>query len=151
MEESAKTALFIKISIAVIILVVVLYVIRTIMKRIGLIKSDATLKAEAKAEALQSSDYFNTNFYKEKTFKHLSDNEAQKYAQELRRAMRMWGTNESRILGVFQKLDCKPQISQIAEKYYQLYSVDLLNELLSELRDSEKAQLWSIIDKMPNR
>ena len=131
--------------------IILLYIVNNIMKRVGLIKSDATIAKEKKVAEFANSDYFNPNFQEGKTFKKLSDNEIKQVVIRLRKAMRFAGTDESEIYAIFKLLSNKLQISQLSKGYYIEYKADLLTELQNELRESEQAVLMDIINELPNR
>lgn len=131
--------------------IVIIYILKVIFKRVGLIKSDETLKKEAKVIELANSDYFNPNYHEGKNFKKLSDTEIKQAVLRLRRAMRGIGTGESQIYAVFKTLDSKLQISQLSKGFYNEYKKDLLTEIQDELREKEQAILMDIITELPNR
>ena len=133
------------------ILVIVLIIYR-VLKSIGLIKSQAKIKAKAQRKELISDlrgvEQFDVLYLdKRKGYKSLSDR-AQQYAVALRNAMKGFGTDEESIMSIFSRLNNRDNISEVALVYKNKYERDLLIDLLNELTDKEKAELMTIINKL---
>lgn len=127
-----------------------------ILRRLGIIKpkklQSIKEKEKQKIEIIQAIgtiDYFKPNYYlKAKPNELLDVSKARNYAQELYKAMKGLGTDESRIYSIFSNLTHKAQVSQIAFHYQALYKKDLLTELSKELTKSELLKLYNITDAL---
>lgn len=149
----------------------IILVVYLIARRLGLAKSAADRKnaknigkvsAEIETRILtnnnrfQTSDFFRPETYKSSSKKNLlSDKEVQDYAERLDEALG-WsifppraGDDEDSIYAVFQDLENKMQISQLAEKMLY-YDVDLRNRLMSALDEDEIDSLMIIINSKPD-
>lgn len=135
----------------IIIALVLLFVLTKVLKRFGILKSDEKILQEKQANEIRTLDYFNPSYYLGKSFKQLSTNEAEKFARDLKKGVRSFGTNEEEIYSTFKKLPNRISISQVAEAYYRIYNEDLQSRLLNEMRDKEKAILFNIIKALPER
>lgn len=64
------------------------------------------------------------------------------------------GTDEVKIEGVFRSMPDKVAVSQVAESYYNRYSMDLYADLISELSDygddKVMARINARVNQMPN-
>lgn len=133
-------------------LLIVLFFVYKIFKGFGLIKSKDKTKAKAEQKALVTDlrgvEQFDVSYLdKRKDYKTLSA-AAISYADILKKAIRGLGTDEEAIFSVFSRLDSKDNISEIALVYKNKYERDLLNDLLNDLTDKEKAQLMNIINEL---
>jgi len=137
------------------ITIVVIIVLITVMRRVGLIKSGAEKKAdkqEAKdMTALKTSQYFDPNNYKTgwNMTKLLPTDTAKLLAQEIEKSWGFLNDDEDRIYSAFRKINYKVNVSQIAEQYALLYKSDLLGVLLDKLHEDEILFIWNIIDGKP--
>ncbi len=136
-------------------IVIVLFIVYKILTAVGLIKTAAKrreLKAETAAESeLRDMDYFNFNILKgNKTYKPLGD-PAKQYAYDIHKALKGWGTNEERIFTTFGKLNNNLNIAEVALCYKQGFNADMLTDILNDLNDNEKLDLFNIINKLPNK
>ena len=134
-------------------LLVVLFFVYKIFKGFGIIKSKDKTKAKAEQKALVTDlrgvEQFDVTYLdKRKEYKTLSSS-AISYADILRKALRGLGTDEEAVFSIFSRLDSKDNISEIALVYKNKYERDLLNDLLNDLTDKEKAQLMKIINQLP--
>jgi len=152
MKDKAKLIIY-----AVIGLIVIVVVIRVL--RTGKRRARQSAKAEKKlkkqdvkksAENLRGLEQFNPDFKQFETFARLGDPVAGEYADNLRKAVRGWGTNEEVIYSIFGRLKNKANISEISAQYYLKYRRDLLVDLLDDLNNKEQAILFNIIQKLPN-
>jgi hypothetical protein len=134
--------------------VVVLVIVYKLLAAVGIIKTAKARKtAAAKVQAvtqLRTEDYFSPTYYKDKKFKSIGSNAANLYAQNLRKAVRGWGTDEESIFSTFGKLYNKCNISEVSEKYYLQYGRDLQTDLLDDLTDKETVELMDIVNSLPN-
>jgi hypothetical protein len=137
-------------------ILVILFVVYKTLKGLGLIKD---LKKDAAVEDIRTSDYFNPDYYKDKSFQHLGEQAGELHAKELFNAMNGFGTDEEAIYAVFGKLYNKLNVSELSDYYRQQNAhwynfdlgKDLQTDLLNELNDTEKQTLWAIIEKLPNK
>jgi len=111
-----------------------------------------TVKAEIKNSAtnLRGVKEFDPDFQLGKSFKPLSNNVADLYAENLRKAIRGLGTNEDIIYITFGKFYNKANISEVAARYYLKFKRNLLVDILSDLNDKEQKTLFDIIKKLPD-
>lgn len=136
-------------------LLVVLFIVYKLLIKVGLIKSPAKKRAQAEAEAavemLRTDDYFSPDYYKGRQFKSLGSNQANLFAQQIRKALRGFGTNEEELYTTFSKLYNKCNVSEVAESYQLQYKNNLQADLLNDLNDKEVAELMNIINGLPAR
>lgn len=130
------------------IALIIIWVLTTIFKRIGIIKSDEQKEIERLAAGIDKIQEFNPMTNQTKTFKRLSDVEVLQAVNRIVKALQGWGTNESALFSVFKTLDNKMQISQISEKWFKNFGTDMLTEIKNELRESELATLNKIISNL---
>lgn len=134
-------------------LVIVIFIVLQLLKKIGLVKSAAKKRSEkeqkAAVEMLATDDYFKPSYYKDKKFKSIGSNSANQYSQLLHKAIRGLGTDENAIYSTFGKLYNKTNISEIAESYNLQYGKDLQTDLLNDLTDKEITKLMNIINGLP--
>lgn len=134
-------------------ILIILLIVYRVLKSIGIIKSQSKVKAkEQRKELIQDLrgvEQFDVMYLdKKKSYKSLST-KAQEYAVALRNAMKGFGTDEESIMSIFSRLDNRDNISEVALVYKNKYERDLLTDLLNELTDKEKAELMTIINKLP--
>lgn len=138
------------------LIIVVLWIIYLLMKRIGLIKTQADIKeVKERTEAVQNlenSKYFDPNLYKQTSYGYahlLPSTTANYYAKEIKSSWGWFNDDEERVYSAFRSLTSKIQISQVADAYAQLYKSDLLGDIVHYFNAKEKAFLWKIIDSKP--
>jgi len=131
----------------VIAIFIILRVLRTGRRRT---KQVSKADAEKAIQNLRTLEQFNPDFQLNKSFARITDNGADLYAEELRKAVRGFGTNEERIYSTFSKLKNKANISEIATRYYLKFRRDLRTDILRDLNNKEKVILYNIIMKLPN-
>ena len=134
-------------------LLVILLIIYRVLRSIGIIKSKAKTREKEMQTALitdlRGVQQFDVLYLENrKDYKTLSA-KAQTYAEDLRKALRGFGTDEEAVFSTFARLDSKDNISEIALVYRNKYERDLLTDLLNDLTKKEKAQLMTIINKLP--
>ena len=104
------------------------------------------------AKAINSTPALDIRHWQRSSGKRLSAKAAQNHAKTIQSA---WGTwywpndDENRIYGVFRALQNQAQVSQVADAYYQLTKVNLMDELRSRLDGQELKQVLSIINALP--
>ncbi len=134
--------------------ILVLVIVYKLLSAVGIIKSAKKRKEEVlqtqAVNALRTEEYFNPDYYKYKKYKSIGANAANLYAQELRQAVRGWGTNEEKIFTTFGKLYNKVNVSEVADSYRTHYKRDLQADLLDDLTDKEVKTLMTIINNLPN-
>ena len=137
-----------------IVLIVVMRVLRTGKRRAR--QADRSVKKQAKKDVKQSGinlrslEQFNPDFQQGKAFARITDNGADLYAEQLRKAVRGIGTNEEVIYNIFNKLKNKVNISEISARYYLKFKRSLLVDLLKDLNNKEQKILFDIIKTLPD-
>ena len=132
---------------------IVLFIVYKLMAKVGLIKTIAKKKEEAKEEAaaveLRSMEYFNTTLISKAPFSYVPLGQvAITKAKELRSALRGLGTDEEAVFATFSKLKNRFNISEISLAYKEKYNDDLLIDILNDFNDEEKVTLIEIINKL---
>lgn len=121
-------------------------VIRPVLKKFGVIKSQADKEFEKLNKDVERQGFWKATWYKENGGSTLSDSQARHFAAQLAKAMDGtgtwydvgWGTDEEAIASVFRQLGSKGNISRVAEAYNQMYNKDLLTALKpDELSEEE--------------
>lgn len=134
--------------------IIALIIVYKILSSIGIIKTGKRKRTEAEAAAavkmLQTDDYFNPAYFKDKKFLSIGANAANLYAQNLRKALRGAGTDEGLVYSTFGKLYNKCNVSEVAASYYLQYGRDLQADLLGDLTDKEITALMNIVNDLPN-
>jgi hypothetical protein len=135
--------------------IIALIIVYKILSSIGIIKTASKKRSEAEKDAavkmLRTDEYFSPVYFKGKTFKSIGANAANLYAQQLRKYVRGFGTDEEGIYSVFGKLYNKCNVSEIAGSYYLQFGRDLQTDLLNDLTDKEVVSLMNIINGLPNQ
>ena len=135
----------------VIILLLALYILNTVFKKVGLKESKETKKIKKGATNIVTSKYFNPSLHKNTVlYRPLGVEMAGHYAKELRQAVNWWGTDEALIFSTFRKLFNKMNISQVSDRYEQMYDEDLRSRLINELSEYDLGLLNTIIEKLPD-
>lgn len=104
------------------------------------------------AKALNSTPALNIRHWKSASGERLSAKAAQEHAKTIQSA---WGTwywpndDEDKVYGVFRAIQNQAQVSQVADAYYQLSKVNLMDELRSRLDSDELKRVLSIINTLP--
>jgi hypothetical protein len=142
-------------------IIVALYIVYKILNSVGLLKTPADKRADevkqAAVAAIRVEEYFDPDYYSDKSFHSLDVDTAIKYAKDLRTAMQGFGTDEESIYTIFGNLPSKTSVSQLAWYYKRQYgfpfyimSDNLRVDLLNELTPAEVQTLMDIINKLPN-
>jgi hypothetical protein len=140
----------VKLILGLIGLIIVYFVITSIFKKLGIIKSKEVIAAETSVQEFRELEYFNPAYSKGKNFRPLSPNEVKTFSDRLFKAVRNFGTNEEEIFSVFKQIHNKCQVSQIAEQYFIDRKQDLRARLLEELGKKEMLVLTNILAKLPD-
>lgn len=122
-------------------------VLNPLLKFLGIKKDEEDIIIE-KAENTAAWD---TNFWKEPGIKKtiLTNAGAEGFAKMIYQAFGFFNDSEEQIFAVFNKMKTQAQVSQLADKYFQLYKVDLYYELKDRLSDNEFATIIKIVNKLP--
>ncbi len=129
--------------------IVGMFVVYKIMAKLGLVKTAADKQEEQAVNDLRTLEYFDPFILKNRPGNYVAvGNLGNLYAEQLRDAMKGFGTDEEAIYSVFGKLRSKYNIAEVAGYYQVNYSRDLLSDILNDLNDSEKARLMGIINRM---
>ena len=137
-------------------ILVILFIVYKILAATGLVKTAASKKIDAAENAavdtIRTSDIFDPEYAREKgrKFLPLGTQKLAVYTEELRKALRGWGTDEEAIFVVFGNLYNKVNVSELAATYYDKYKVNLKTVLLNDLSKEDAATLMAIINKLPN-
>jgi len=134
-------------------MLIIVLIIYRVLKSIGIVKSAAKTKAKANEIALVNDlrkvpQFAVTYLDNKRDYRQLSDL-GQDYAVQIRKALKGFGTDEESVFSVFSRLASKDNISEIALIYKNKFSRDMLTDILNDLTDKEKAQLMTIINKLP--
>lgn len=151
-------------------LIIVLFVVWVLMKRLGLIKTETQKKLEKETAenvkqltSVEGVKLFDPALYKNSQYGYaylVPQDQANKWADKIFDAFgfvnfsqkMIWdwfGDNEEQIYSVFRDITSQIQISQISDAYATRYSRDLLGDINSNLNDKEKSFLWNIIKNKP--
>lgn len=149
-----KTELFIYGLIAVVVLVLLF----SLMKKLGLIKTKAQREAtQAKQETriekqqikdlLSDLDWFKPTVWQTVPAQRLYTSAyARSLADKIKNAFGLLNDKETEIYGVFRSLKDRANVSQIAFAYLAKYNKDLLGELSDRLNKSELQVIYNIIN-----
>ncbi len=152
----AKNMMFFYALISIVVVIIVI----SLLRRTGILQSrlKRQLKKEKQikksavkniAQTVNESKLYEPNYYKDfSPGRWLSDSDAEAMTKTLRKAMRFMGTNESEIFGVFRSLTDKIQVSQLADKYADIYQRDLASDLSGELNKNELYDLNQIVQSI---
>lgn len=132
--------------------ILALFIVYRILSAVGIIKSGKKKKADqAKERALsdiRTMEEFNPLWGDTATFARIGDSPADKYAEDLRKAMRGLGTKEENIYSTFAKLKNRGNISEVAKAYQKKFKRDLRSDILKELTDKEVSLLYTVIAQL---
>lgn len=135
-------------------IIVALFIVYKILGATGLVKTGAKKKEEAiesaAIDAIRTGDIFDPEYYRGRKFMSLGTGKISTYTEELRKALRGWGTDEEAIFAVFGNLYNKCNVSELAATYKEKYKDDLKVALLNDLSKSDAATLMAIVNKLPN-
>jgi len=135
---------------------VLLYVAgNKIFQKLGIVKDQEDMAAEAANAQVESENYFDPLYHKEKLrvygeIKTLSDKGVY-YAKKLYDAKGVFNDDEDTVYGVFRALNYKTQVSVVADAFFKLYNKDLKNYLQPPngfLSDAEWNEVVKICGKL---
>lgn len=136
-------------------LLVIVVTIYLFLKRFGLIGSKPTEAEEIfedniadvmNAEKfMKETNYLNPEFWKNRTFLQLTNNELQDLSTRIYDAWSFWGDDEAAIYSVFESLKSGEQLSQLADSYSKMYGSSLRGKLFDKLDGNEIYQIYLII------
>lgn len=158
-----KKVIFMYLSISV----VILFVVYSVMQKIGIIKTAAEKAKANKVQQLTEStaDFYTSEFYKTFDKKYLlNEKEAKDIAATLHESMfssgvksfltygvASLGTDESKLFAALTKIKSKVKFSQIADVYNKAYSTDLYTDILSELGETDLLKFSNYIESLPTK
>jgi hypothetical protein len=125
--------------------------VRPILTKIGALESKEDKAFDKVNDLTDKQPFWSRSYYLtiNNGAKPLTETQSTDYSKQLWNAMKGgitgWGTDESKIFGVFRNIGSKAGISQISEKYYNTRQSDLLEDLKSELDGEERATIGQII------
>lgn len=125
---------------------------------LGLTDTEADKKAANAISGAEAKDYFSPSFLKKAPLGAkvvlLTQASANAKAKRIYDAIGIFTDNENEIVGAFNDLTTKSQVSFLAQAFKNLYKQDLLNFLRTKLdTQSQKEALTTILnrlDKLPN-
>jgi hypothetical protein len=155
----------------VITIIIIGYAAYVILQRLGLIRSkgeksaakekDKTTAEKAVIEkTILTSDLLNPNYQNTSGVRQvdlLSDLLAEKYARKIHDAMgkipilNIITSNVNDAIGVIQQLYYAPQISQIAEKFYNIYGLSFASTLQDYFSKEDLIKIYDTINKLPKK
>lgn len=141
-------------------IIVALFIVYKVLNSFGLVKTAAQkrdiVKNKAAVSDIRVDQYFDPDYYSDKSFHGLDVDVAIETAKHLRNAMAGLGTDEEAIYAIFGHLPSKTAISQLSYYYKRQYgfpfyimSDNLRVDLLNELNAEEVKSLMDIIDNLP--
>lgn len=147
--------------IYIIIAILAFLVLGGILRKIGIFKSQSkrqkqTAKGEQRVlkivsdSSLLKSNSFNPNFYKSFKKTPADFEKSKRLATDLRKSMKGWGTNESKLFATMDGLTSRSDISLVSHAYAEMYKRSLINDILSELSKSDRIKLFQTIKDLPN-
>ncbi len=125
--------------------------VRPILRKIGALETPEDKAIEKVNDITFKQPFWSRSYYLtiNNGVKPLTETQSSDYSQQLWYAMKGgitgWGTDESKIYGVFRNIGSKAGISQVSEKYYNAKQSDLVADLQSELDAEELATISQII------
>jgi hypothetical protein len=125
--------------------------VRPILIKLGALESPEDEAFDKVNDLTFKQPFWSRSYYLtiNKGLKPLTETQSSDYSQQLWYAMKGgwtgWGTDESKIYGVFRNIGSKAGISQVSEKYYNTKQSDLVADLQSELDAEELAEISKII------
>ena len=137
-------------------ILVILFIVYKILAATGLVKTAAAKKEDAEeklaVDTIRTSDIFDPEYARQnKKFTPLGTHKLAVYTEELRKALRGWGTDEEAIFVVFGNLNNKCNVSELAATYEEKYKDNLKTVLLNDLTKEDAATLMSIVNRLPNK
>jgi hypothetical protein len=149
------------ITIAYIIgIIIVLFIVYKILAAVGLVKTAAAKKQEkletGAETALRADVYFDPYYIKDKlgSYKSLGQDKAISAATEVHDSIYGFlkaDTNYEKIFSVFGRLYNKLNVSEVSLAYLAQYNRNMLADLLNNLSDVHKVDLYNIVNKLPLR
>lgn len=127
-------------------------VYRPILRKMNVLKTKEDKETQNIVDTVKSQPFWTPNFYKTQGGHTITAYSAQQFATTLFKAMHgvggagwwnplAWGTDEAKILGVFNTLGTKGNISMVVEAYGQKYNTDLYADLASELSNDDMLEI----------
>lgn len=155
MTKSDKDLIF-KVGIAA---GVYLLVVQPILKKIGVLKTQADITVENQQTLPNNANPFSPVFYKTggRGVLLLSVGAAQDMARKLYDAFGFFSDNEAQVFAIFRALKTQSQVSFLSEQFKNLYKQDLL-QFLSKgkgvmpqagLNNTELNQVINIVNNLP--
>jgi hypothetical protein len=139
-----------------VMLIIIVWIVFLLLKRVGLIKDAVTKKLEKDVEnavsEISNTNIFDPNLYKQSNYgyAHLPSNETvNAWVKGIKDSFGWFNDDEERIYSIFRQMNNKLTVSQVSDAYTQLYRSDLFGDLRDYLNDRELAFLWKIIDSKP--
>lgn len=148
-----KNPIIVQILMYAVPVIVILFIVNIVLKRLGIKKSpkEQRKRKEVIKEAgkITMLDIFNPQYYTTISHTALSPVLAEKYAADIRKAVRWAGTNEALLFSTFKKMNSQTNISQVANYYYILYKKDMRAAIINDLSKTELSVLYKIIKSLP--
>jgi hypothetical protein len=147
--------------IQLIIVVVVLYILNKtltgVTEKLGLTKSKEDKENEAKIERLSNLEFWKPSYYREMLAEHgrakiaLSKPETvEKVAKQFYDAKGIFNDDETKVYGMLRALRYDTQLSQISERFFQMYKKDLYNYIASFMNEKEMLEVNKLVSNLKN-
>jgi hypothetical protein len=144
----------VQILVAVFVLWLLNKTLNTSLEGLGLKKSKEDEKEEEQIKELSSSDYWKPSYYKDLINKYpkkvaLSNpNTVTEYAKQFKDTKGIINDNEEKVYGIIRSMKYGTQLSQVSERFYVMYKLDLYNFLQSFLNDSELLKVAELVKNL---
>ncbi len=135
------------------------FLVKPMLEKVGLLNSAAAKEDIALVQKISADDCWNPNFYanyKTGMRKLITSASATAFAKQIHDAWGIVNDNEQKIYAAFRMLKNKLQVSQVVEKYSQLYKQDLLTRLRTPwfyaadgLDEKEFLEVIKIVNALP--
>lgn len=128
-------------------------VLRPITNALGLTKSADAQQIDSENKAASVTSKWDPNYYKRTTGTRFTDASATNLAKRIYNAWGIFNDDEEEIYGVFRQLTNLIELSQLCDKYFQLYGEDLYARLTAPWykgNDGLEPQEFNVIAKIVN-
>lgn len=133
--------------IILIIIIISFGYLKKILSFLGLIPD--TNESE-NLDQMYGEDYFSPDYHKKiDNPNYLTQSSVNWVCESIYDTKSWYNDDEPKLYGIFESINSKTKISQVAEKFNLIYGRSLLGFIQSFLNDSELANLASICNKKP--
>jgi hypothetical protein len=144
--------------IQLLVVVVVLYMLNKALsgtlQKLGITKSEKEEEQEKTVEKLGQMNYWKPSYYKDLQKKHprkvaLSNpNTVEAYSKLFYDASGVFNDDEEKVFGALRSMKYASQLSQVSERFFQMYKKDLYNYLQSFMSEKELFTVAQIVSKL---